>query len=655
MGGRRPPQVRRGHHHRATSSRSRPCSTVCSAARTPASWCSSSSSRYRHQGRRRISAIFTAGADELAEMLGQVREVLAQPHQVRRQRELVVAVGAERGRRQRLDPAAPGLVDLRRQAVIPGPEDRGAVVQHLDRGLGLVDVMGRMGRHRVRGQPQAQRAADQAPELLLVMCLVPCSASRPRSASSSRRPAVTRVDGAVGRLAAQPARPLDRLRSDTSRPSGTRRPGRRRRPRTTPRGQNSSADEQADRAADRDVLDPHHADLPADRHQQVEQDRDRDRERGLADRERRRARRVGGDEHGDRQRHPERRRAGPDRRAAARRRSRTRPPCRSAPAARSSRSTRALVRSTDSVPSTTQNPCWTVVRSATATAAASASAPRRLLMNHTERRLALRTASPAQARDRLATARSAGPASGRRTSGCPASAIQSASATRAATSASAPIASDGDRDRVGVERDLRLLAEVVVVRGSAACRRPMLCGGNAPDARGRAGRRVAGQQRCRRRAGPTGGRGQQLALDRRGALLQVAALVDAVGEQRRAPLEQLDRVGQRLVGRWPAPVGRNGVAVNARQQLVLGLDAARPAAPRSRRRGAIASSSVGERAGQLRGRARAAGRRGPAATSRAPPRCPTTEASHQPGEPVGDHARSFPATPPGARRRAAPR
>src|SRR6516165_7996205 len=48
----------------------------------------------------------------------------------------------------------------------------------------------------------------------------------------------------------------------------------------------------------------------------------------------------------------------------------------------------ALVRSTDSVPSTTQNPCCTVARSATVTAAARASAPRKLFRNHTERTLA---------------------------------------------------------------------------------------------------------------------------------------------------------------------------------------------------------------------------------------------------------------------------
>ena len=55
----------------------------------------------------------------------------------------------------------------------------------------------------------------------------------------------------------------------------------------------------------------------------------------------------------------------------------------------------AVVRSTERVPNTTQKPCWTSARSATATAAASATAPRRLLTNQAERRLAWRTAIPA--------------------------------------------------------------------------------------------------------------------------------------------------------------------------------------------------------------------------------------------------------------------
>src|SRR5712691_950115 len=48
----------------------------------------------------------------------------------------------------------------------------------------------------------------------------------------------------------------------------------------------------------------------------------------------------------------------------------------------------ALVRSTDKVPSTTQNPCSTLVSRATATAPARAAAPRALLRNQTDRLVA---------------------------------------------------------------------------------------------------------------------------------------------------------------------------------------------------------------------------------------------------------------------------
>src|ERR1700716_898644 len=71
----------------------------------------------------------------------------------------------------------------------------------------------------------------------------------------------------------------------------------------------------------------------------------------------------------------------------------------------------ALVRNTDNVPSTTQNPCCTPVASATAMAAASATAPRTLLRNHTERRLACRETTLAAAVSR-ATLRSDSSTSG---------------------------------------------------------------------------------------------------------------------------------------------------------------------------------------------------------------------------------------------------
>jgi hypothetical protein len=66
----------------------------------------------------------------------------------------------------------------------------------------------------------------------------------------------------------------------------------------------------------------------------------------------------------------------------------------------------AFVRSTDRVPSTTQNPCWTPDTSATRTAAARASDPRRLFRNQTERKLACLAMTPI-APDRAATRRSA--------------------------------------------------------------------------------------------------------------------------------------------------------------------------------------------------------------------------------------------------------
>ena len=100
----------------------------------------------------------------------------------------------------------------------------------------------------------------------------------------------------------------------------------------------------------------------------------------------------------------------------------------------------ALVLSTDRVPSTTQNPCCTPDRSATRTAAARASEPRRLFRNQTERKLACLTRTPI-APERAATRRSAIVPSGcapyqpRRRA-----AIVSGSARRVAISASATMA-----------------------------------------------------------------------------------------------------------------------------------------------------------------------------------------------------------------------
>src|SRR6516164_218644 len=57
----------------------------------------------------------------------------------------------------------------------------------------------------------------------------------------------------------------------------------------------------------------------------------------------------------------------------------------------------AVVRSTDTVPSATQNPCCTPLSEATATAAAIATAPRALFRNQTDRRLACLSRNPAAA------------------------------------------------------------------------------------------------------------------------------------------------------------------------------------------------------------------------------------------------------------------
>ena len=98
----------------------------------------------------------------------------------------------------------------------------------------------------------------------------------------------------------------------------------------------------------------------------------------------------------------------------------------------------AFVRSTESVPSTTQKPCWTLTTSATATAAASATAPRRLLTNQTERRLAWVTAAETMLDARRAVRVAvADPTIQRRRS----ESSHSRVARRAATSASAPSAS----------------------------------------------------------------------------------------------------------------------------------------------------------------------------------------------------------------------
>src|SRR5207247_2499678 len=98
----------------------------------------------------------------------------------------------------------------------------------------------------------------------------------------------------------------------------------------------------------------------------------------------------------------------------------------------------AFVRSTESVPRTTQKPCWTLLTSATATATAKATAPLMLFTNQTERTLAWRSAS-AVTLDRRCAVRE--PASDPTYQRRRCSAIQLGALSRAATSASAPMPS----------------------------------------------------------------------------------------------------------------------------------------------------------------------------------------------------------------------
>ena len=225
------------------------------------------------------------------------------------------------------------------------------------------------------------------------MRFVPCSASSPRSASPSRRPALRAGIALSGSRARNPVAQAIACRRYAA-------------PRAEHVGEvvgdhrghpawpHQAPDHDADGASDRDVLDPHQADGPSNRHEQVEQHRDRDRERGLTDLERQRAGRdaatstaIGSATHSAVVLDPIATSSAPP----------TTNPIAVPVSARNAVApvAAAFVRSTDRVPSTTQNPCWTLLRSATATAAASAIAPRRLFTSQTELRLASRRATAA--------------------------------------------------------------------------------------------------------------------------------------------------------------------------------------------------------------------------------------------------------------------
>ena len=146
------------------------------------------------------------------------------------------------------------------------------------------------------------------------------------------------------------------------------------------------ADEQADAAADRDVLDAQQPDLPADGLDDVVKEHERQRERGLPGRERDRRRREAG-EAGSRSAAGTRAASCPSRSArAAHRRRRSRRPCRRARAGRSARCSArssAAPRARRARPRTSaaRRPRWR-----RATASASPAAPRTLLCSQTELR-----------------------------------------------------------------------------------------------------------------------------------------------------------------------------------------------------------------------------------------------------------------------------
>ena len=260
----------------------------------------------------------------------------------------------------------------------------------------------------MRGETEPERAADEAPQVLLGDVLGALfgeeSAQRPRRGGLPRSPPHQRC------RARRPALPPPIAPPRSGYGAPVRNASARSSPTTddTPRGQNSVPITDADRAAERHVLDPHDADLPSDRDDQVEQDRDHHRERRLTDCERRRPGEYaatstanGNATHSAVWSLPI---------------ATTRAPPITNPTAVPARARRAVapvadafVRRTDSVPSTTQKPCWTVVRSATRDRHRERPAPRMLLTNQTERKLAWVWAAAATLEHSLHRPRPGGP------------------------------------------------------------------------------------------------------------------------------------------------------------------------------------------------------------------------------------------------------
>ena len=199
-------------------------------------------------------------------------------------------------------------------------------------------------------------------------------------------------------------------------------------------------------------------------------------------------------------------------------------------------------------------------------------------MNHTERRLAWRRRCPANAEHAGAGPRGGPERRALRTSAC-------------ARQRSVGVRRAGPRPR----RRPRPPATVTAIawawneicacsrkssgpRRAARCSRPMLCRA-ARSSRSRSGRACAARQQRARVAQHGGGSRQQLALELRRARCRSlrSRTLSATSDVHHSSSSTAFASAWSGVAR---PVGRNGDAVNTRDQLVLGVDAGVSAAPR---------------------------------------------------------------------------
>ena len=218
----------------------------------------------------------------------------------------------------------------------------------------------------------------------------------------------------------------------------------------------------------------------------------------------------------------------------------------------------ALVRSTDRVPRTTQNACWTPVASATATAAASAIAARSELRNQTERTDACRRTSVAAAVAE-ATPGARASAAAALAGTVPGSAPGDSYQCRRAASIVFSDALMADDQRVGRDRPghHRERLRVHRLRGRdprVRLARPAgqlaeVLGRRRPGALDRVEVRLrvpAGEQRLG--VAEEVGRAQQQRPVLRAALGQVDVPVERLRDLGRAPLQELHHAAEGLVG-----------------------------------------------------------------------------------------------------------